>query len=67
MPLNRHLLYKCSLKLQEHLDRLKSEADRHGLTVEVQQATVDPRDGGILGREHEYEGGFVIAELRFKG
>ena len=46
--------------MQAHLDRLLERAERLRLKVNVEQQEVDPEAVGIIGRENEYEGGFVL-------
>ena len=54
------VLVKC---LQAHLDRLVEKAHSLGLEVEIEQQEVDAEAVGIVGRENEYEGGFVLLTI----
>ena len=51
--------------VQEHLSRLLEVAEQKGLSSKVEQEEVDTNAIGIVGREHEYEGGFVTVHLFF--
>ncbi len=51
--------------LQVHLDRLLEKAESLGFRVAVEQKEVDAEAVGIVGREHEYEGGFVLLTFFF--
>lgn len=48
---------------QAHLDRLLEQCMVNNLLVRVKQVEMDPEAVGILGREHEYEGGFVFLTI----
>lgn len=48
------------MRLQALLDRLIKAAGRVGLCIDVEPQDVDPEAVGIVGRENEYEGGFVL-------
>ena len=45
--------------MQEHFESLLQALESHGLTAKVENDIVDAESVGIVGREHEYEGGFV--------
>lgn len=49
--------------MQAHLDRLLQQAGCVGLRVSVEQLDIDPQAVGIVGRENEYEGGFVLLTI----
>ena len=50
--------------LQVHLQRLEQQCSLRGMAAQVRQEQVDPDDVGIIGREHEYEGGFVLVTIQ---
>lgn len=49
--------------LQAHLQRLLAELAARGMIAAAEKAEVDPKDVGIVGREDEYEGGFVVVKV----
>ena len=49
--------------MQAHLDRLLTQVTSRGMAASVATATLQSNDIGIMGREHEYEGGFVILTI----
>lgn len=49
--------------LQEHLESLLQAAERRGLKTQIERETFDDESVGIVGREDEYEGGFVTVTL----
>lgn len=49
--------------VQAHLDTFLAEVSLWGLAAVVDKAEVDAKDVGIVGREQEYEGGFVIVTV----
>ena len=58
------MLDNLQFMLQVHLQRLKQQCSLRGLAAEVGEEQVVPDDVGIIGREHEYEGGFVLVTIK---
>ena len=50
--------------LQVHLQRLEQQCLLRGLAAQVREEQIDPDNVGIIGREHEYEGGFVLVTIK---
>ena len=71
-PLSEHLEACCCLQpylsaiLQMFLDRLLEQCGVKSLHVSMKHVEVDPESVGIVGREHEYEGGFVMLTITHK-
>ena len=51
-------------RFQDHLERLQTDLHGRQMRVDVQQVKHKAADFGIVGREHEYEGGFVLATIQ---
>ena len=50
--------------MQSILDHFTSMVQLHGLEIEIEHFEPQPQDEGMCSASREYEGGFVITQIR---